>query len=119
MNLESFAPQDLNMILSVTNETRANANYYLDKDTFVLDDVTYIIDDGHPIKLQIYLMPQHIKRMQLHEQSLAIIIHKLRKDKVCSTTLLNTYFLDDNGILYQSVREGVQICKAMVVPKML
>ena len=94
------------MILSVTNETNANANHNLDKDTFVLDNVTYVIDDGHPIKSQIYLTPQYIKRMQLHYQSLAIIIHKLTKDKVCSTALLNTYILDDNGVLHQSVREG-------------
>ena len=36
------------MILSVTNKTNANANHNLDKDTFVLDDVTYVIDDRHP-----------------------------------------------------------------------
>ena len=119
VNPESFAPPDPNMILSVTNETSANANYYLDKDTFVKDDVTYVIDDGHPIKPQIYLMPQHIKRVQLHDQSLASIIHKLRKDEVDSTTLLNTYFLNDNGVLYNSVREEVHICKATVVPKSL
>ena len=57
--------------------------------------------------------------MQLHDQSLATIIHKLRKDKVCSTGLLNIYFLDDDSVLYQSVREGVHKSKAMVVPKML
>ena len=45
-----FAPLDQNMILSITNETRDNANHNLDKDTFVLDDVPYIIDDGHPIE---------------------------------------------------------------------
>ena len=75
---DSFSPLDTNMILSVTNETSANANHNLDKDTFFLDDVTYVIDDRHPIKLQIYLTPQHIKIMQLHNQSLPIIIHKLR-----------------------------------------
>ena len=107
------------MILSVTNETSANANHNLDKDTFFLDDVTYVIDDGHPIKPKIYLTPQHIKRMQLHDQSLTIIIHKLRKDKVCCTALPNTYFLDKDSVLYQSVLEGVHICKAMVVPKTL
>ena len=84
-----------------------------------LDDVTYVIDDGHPIKPQIYLMPQNLKGMQLHDQSLAIIIHKLRKDRLCSTTLSNTYFLDDDVVLYWSLREGVHICKAMVVPKTL
>ena len=104
-NPECFAPPDPNMILSVTNKTSANANYYLNKDTFVSDDVTCIMDDGCPIKPQIYLMLQHIKRMQLHDQSLAIIIHKLRKDKVHSTTLPNTYFLDDENGLCQSVRE--------------
>ena len=76
-------------------------------------------DDRHAIKPQIYLIPQHIKRMQLHNQSLAIIIHKLRKDNVNSTTLTNTYFLDDDVVLCWSVREGVHICKAMVVLKML
>ena len=104
-NPESFTPPDPNMILSVTNKTSANANYYLDKDTFVLDDVIYIIDDRHLIKPQIYLLPQHIKRMQLHDQSLAMTLHTLRKDKGCSTTLWNTYFLDDNGVLCWSVRE--------------
>ena len=71
------------MIFFVTNKTSANANHYLDKDTFVLNNVPYLIDNGHPIKPQIYLMPQHIKRIQLHDQSLAIIINKLRKDTVC------------------------------------
>ena len=51
MNPESFTLPDPNMILSVTNEASANANHDLDKDTFVLDDVTYVIDEGHPIKL--------------------------------------------------------------------
>ena len=32
---------------------------------------------------------------------------------------LNTYFLNSKGVLYYSVREGVQICKAMVVLKVL
>ena len=32
---------------------------------------------------------------------------------------MNNYFLDDDGVLCQSVREGVLICKAMVGPKML
>ena len=101
VNPESFAPPDLNIILSVTNEASANANHDLDKDTYVLDDVTYVIDDGHPIKPQIYLIPQHLKRMQLRYQSLVIIIHKLRKDNVCSTALLNTYFLGDKSVLYE------------------
>ena len=74
-NPESFTPPDSNMILSVTNEASANANHDLDKNTFVLDDITYVIDDRHPIKPQIYLMPQHMKRMHLHDQSLAIIIY--------------------------------------------
>ena len=119
MNPESFTPLDPKKIISGTNETSANSNHNLDKDTFVLNDVTYVIDDGYPIKCQIYLMPQHIKRMQIHDQSLAIIIQKLRKDKVCPTALLNTCFLDDDSVLYWSVREGVHICKAMVVPKTL
>ena len=50
VNPESFAPPDLNMILYVTNEASANANHDLSKDTFVLDDVTYVIDERHPIK---------------------------------------------------------------------
>ena len=116
---ESFAPLDPNMILSVNNTTSVDAGHCLNKDTIVLDDITYVIDVEHPIKPQMYLMPQHIKRMQLHDQSLGNIIHKLRKDNVCSTTLPNTYFLDDDGVLYQSVKEGVQICKAMVVLEML
>ena len=70
------------MIPSIINETIVNANHNFDKDTFVLDDITYTIDDGHSTKPQIYLTPQHIKRMQLHYQSLATIIHKLVKDKV-------------------------------------
>ena len=76
---DSFSPADLNMILSVINEASANVNHNFDKDTFVLDEVTDIIDDRHPTKPQIYLTPQHIKRMQLHDQSLATTIPKLRK----------------------------------------
>ena len=64
-------------------------------------------------------MPLHIKRIQLQDQSLAIIINKLRENDVHSTTLLNTDFLNDDGVLYQSVREGVKIYEAMVVPRML
>ena len=97
---ESFTPPDLNMIPTVTNNTSANANHCLDRDTFVLNDVTYVIDDGHPIKPQIYLMPLHIRRIQLQNQSLAIIIKKLRKNKVHSTTLPNTFFLNDDSVLY-------------------
>ena len=119
MDPESFTPPDLNMILTVTDKTSGNANHYLNKDTFLMNDVTYVIDDGHPIKSQIYLRPLQIKRIQLQDQSLAILINKLRKNKVCSSTLLNTYFLNVDGVLYQSVREKVQICEAMVVPRML
>ena len=57
--------------------------------------------------------------MQLHDQSLAIIMHKLRKDKVHPTALQNTYLLYDDGVLCQSVREGAHTYKAMVVPKTL
>ena len=115
---DSFSSQYPNMIPSVRYKTSANANHNLCKDTFVLNYITYIIDDEHPIKPCIYPKPQHFKGMQLHVQSLAIIIHKVTKDKVCFTALPNTYFLDDDGVLNQSVREGVHICKAMVVPKM-
>ena len=96
---DSFLSQGLNMILSVTNKSSANENLDIDKDTFVLDDISYMIDDVHPSKPQIYLTPQQFKRMQLHDQSLTIIIHKLRKDKVCPTALLNIYFLDDDSVL--------------------
>ena len=44
---ESFAPPDPNMILTVTDNTRTVANYYINKDTFALHDVTYVIDDEH------------------------------------------------------------------------
>ena len=54
-NPHSYAPIDPNMILSVANETSANANHNLDQYTFVLDDVTYVIDDGHPIEPSIGL----------------------------------------------------------------
>ena len=46
-DLDSFSPPDLNMIFSVTNKSSANEDHNTDKDTFVLDDVTYVIDDGH------------------------------------------------------------------------
>ena len=45
---DSFSPPDPNMILSVTNKSSANKDHDIDKDTFVLDDITYMIDDGHP-----------------------------------------------------------------------
>ena len=48
---ESFTPRDLNMILTLTVNTSTNTNHYLDKDTFILHDVTYVIDDEHPTKL--------------------------------------------------------------------
>ena len=65
---ESFIPPDLNMILTVTDNTCTNANHYLNKDMFVLHDVTYVIDDEHPDKHQIYLTQQQIKRIQLQDQ---------------------------------------------------
>ena len=102
------------MIVTVTDSTSTNASH-LNKDTFVLHGGTYVIDDEYPTKPQIYLSPKQIKRIQLKDQSLAIIISKLRKNKVCSTPLPNTYFLNDEGVLYQSVREGVQTYEAMVV----
>ena len=40
-------------------------------------------------------------------------------NKVCSTPLSNTYFLNDEGVLYQSVREGEQMYETMVVLSML
>ena len=58
---EPSTTPDLDMIHTVTDNTSANANHYLDKDTFVLNGVIYVIDDEHPIKPQIYLMPQQIK----------------------------------------------------------
>ena len=60
---DSFLPPDPNMILSITNNSSVNEGDNIDKDTFVLDDITYVKDDGHPGKPQIYLTPQHIKRM--------------------------------------------------------
>ena len=102
---DSFFATDPNMILSVTNKSSANEDHNIDKDTFVLDDVTYMIDDRHPCKPQIYLTLQQFRRRQLHDQSLTIIINRLRKDKVCCTALLNTYFLDNVGVLCQSVRK--------------
>ena len=77
-----------------------------------MHDVTYVIDDEYPTEPLIYLSPQQIKRIQLKDQSLATIIHKLRKNKGSSTPLPNTYFLNDEGVLYQSVREGVQTYEA-------
>ena len=107
------------MILSVTSKSNTNEDHDIDKDTSVLDKITYMIDDRHPSKPQIYLTPQQVKRMWFHDQSLAIIMHRLKKDKLCSTALSNTYFLDDDSVLCQSVRDGAHICEAMVVPKML
>ena len=105
-NPESFTPPDPNMILTVTDNTSTDANHYLDKDMFVLLGVVYVIDDEHLTKPQIYLSPQQIKQIQLKDHSLAIIISKLSKNKIHSTPLPNTYFQNEEGVLYQSVREG-------------
>ena len=83
-----FAPLDSNMILTVTDSPSTNASH-LSKDMFVLHDVIYMIDNEYPTKPQIYLSPQQIKRIQLQDQSLAII-SKLRKNRVCSIPLPNT-----------------------------
>ena len=114
----SFMPPDPNMILTVTDSASSNASH-IKKDMFVLHDVTYVIDDDYPTKPKIYLSPQQIKRIQLTDQSLATIISKLRQNKICSTPLPNIYFLNDEGVLYRSVREGVQTYEAMVVESML
>ena len=44
---------------------------------------------------------------------------KLQKNKIYSKPLLNTYFLNDEDVLYQSVREDSQTYEAMVVPSKL
>ena len=76
---ESFSTPDLNAVLSVSNKSSANEDHDIDKDTFVLDGVTYMTDDRHSSKPRIYLTPQQFKRMQSHDQSLVIIIHRLKK----------------------------------------
>ena len=91
----------------------------LAKGMFVLHDVTYVIDDEYPTQPQIYHLPQQIKRIQLQDQSLASIISKFRKNKVCPIPLPNTYFLTDEDVVYQNVREGVQTYEAVVVPSTL
>ena len=78
-----FMPPDLNMILTVTDNPSSNASQCLNKDHFVMHDVTYVIDDEPLTKPQIYLSQQQIRRIQLQDHSLAIIINKLRKNKVC------------------------------------
>ena len=42
---KSFVSPDLNMILTVTDNPSSNASQCLNKDMFVLHDVTYVIDD--------------------------------------------------------------------------
>ena len=56
---KSFAPPDPNMILTVTDSATTNASH-LDKDMFVLHDVTYVIDNEHLAEPQIYLPPKEI-----------------------------------------------------------
>ena len=102
------------MILTV-NDSASTVASHLSKDTFVLHDVTYVIDDEYQTKPQIYLSPQQIKGIQLQDQSLVTIISKCIKNKVHAIPLLNTYFLNEESVLYQSVREGVQTYEAMVV----
>ena len=41
---------DPNIIHMVTDNANPNASQYLNKDTFVLHDVTYVIDDEHPTR---------------------------------------------------------------------
>ena len=61
-DLKSFTPPDPNIILTVTDNLSSNTSQYLDKDTFVLHDITYVIDDESLTKPQIYLSPQADKR---------------------------------------------------------
>ena len=42
---KSLVPPDLNMILTVADHPSSNAGQYLDKNTFSLYDVTYVIDN--------------------------------------------------------------------------
>ena len=79
-----FMPPDLNMIHMVTDNVNTNASQYPDKDTFVLHDVMYVIDDEHTTRPQINISQQQVKRLQLKDHSLAIIMSKLQKNKVCS-----------------------------------
>ena len=103
------------MIHMVIDNVNCNASQYLNKDTLVLHDVMYEIDDEHPIRPQINLSQQQVKGLPLKDHSLAIIMSKLQKNKVCLTPLLNTYFLKKEGALYQSVREDLQTYEAMLV----
>ena len=75
-----------------------NASHYINKDTFILHDVTYVIHDQHPTKPQINLSQEQVKRLQLKDHPLAIIMSKLQKNKIHSTPLQNTYFLSDEGV---------------------
>ena len=52
---KAFMPPDLNMFHMVTGNANSNASQYLNKDTFVLHDITYIIDDEPLTKHQINL----------------------------------------------------------------
>ena len=45
------------MILTVTDNPSSYASQYLNKDAFVLHDVTHVIDDEPPTKPHIYLSP--------------------------------------------------------------
>ena len=109
MDPKASVSPDPNMIHTVTDNANPNASQGLDNDTFVLHDVTYVIDNEHPTRPQINLSQEQVKRLQLKDHSLAIIMSKLQKHKVCSTPLLNTYILNDEGLLYWRVREVTNI----------
>ena len=55
---KSFMPQDPNMIHMVTDNANPNASQHLSKDTFILHDVTCLIDDQPPTKPQTNLSQQ-------------------------------------------------------------
>ena len=60
----SFAPPNPNMILTVSDSASTDASH-LGKDTFVLYDVTYVIDDEYHNQPKIHLSSQQIKRTLL------------------------------------------------------
>ena len=88
------------MINTVTDNANSNASHYFKKETFVLHDVMYVIDDEHPTEPQITLSQQQVKILQLQDHPLAVIMSKLHKNKVSSTPLPQIYFLNDEGVLY-------------------
>ena len=87
-----------------------------DKHKFQVGDDIFEEDLSKP---HVQYTPNQIKHLQMKDPSLAMLSNRLQKGTQFQKPLPNTYFLNADGVLYPSVREGSKSFQAIVVLKKL